>query len=277
MPRCPFAKWLPISGPVGSYVGGPYRIVHHTTEGTSAQGALDAFRKNRSDPHFTVDQTTIYQHIDTSVSARAMRNTAGGVETNRLSAVQIEVVGTAGKAKPRATLENVARLCRWLEATHAISHEWPNGPPKPAINGKDPGGHNRNAQNWVKRGGHYGHCHVPENIHWDPGYTADEVNFLMHYDPDNPAGLQDPSIEALRESLPEEVPLAPEDIAIPDHGDASELGDLEYEDVEPRRFPALATLAAPFGAALAASAVLLGSYLFWKGQNKTGKRKAKRR
>lgn len=45
--------------------------------------------------------------------------------------------------------------------------------------GGDPGGHNRDAANRVSKGGHYGHCHVPENVHWDPAYTAVELAFLM--------------------------------------------------------------------------------------------------
>jgi len=28
-------------------------------------------------------------------------------------------------------------------------------------------------------GGHYGHCHVPNNVHWDPAYTAGEVSAVM--------------------------------------------------------------------------------------------------
>jgi hypothetical protein len=264
MARCPFAKWSPISGPVGSFVGGPFRIVHHTTEGSSAAGAIAAFRAHRSDPHFTVDQTTIYQHIDTGLSARALRNLTGGVETNRLSAIQIEVVGTAGRPKARPTLENVARLCRWLEKTHNIPSDWPSGPPKPAVNGQDPGGHNRSAQNWVSRGGHYGHCHVPENIHWDPAYTAEEAMFVMRFDPDNAGALQDPEIEALRESLPEEVPIEFEDIAIPDHAD---VGEEEGEDQPPRaedrrgRLPSFGSYATPEMAVLIAGLFFAGSFL----------------
>src|SRR5262245_5582635 len=179
MPRCPFAEWMPISGPSGSYTGGPYKIVHHTTEGSSAQGAFAAFRTNRSDPHFTVDSTKIYQHIETDKAARALRNPPGGVETNRDSAIQIEVVGFAQRPKVLATLKNVQRLCNWLEATHGIPKVWPNGLPKPAVNGRDPGGHNRNAANWDQKGGHYGHSQVPENTHWDPGYTATESAFVI--------------------------------------------------------------------------------------------------
>ena len=71
MPTCPFATQKPITGAVGAYTGGPYRIVHHTTEGSTAQGAFDAYKKNKSDPHFTVDHTGIYQHVDTGQAARS--------------------------------------------------------------------------------------------------------------------------------------------------------------------------------------------------------------
>ncbi len=179
MAHCPFATWYPISGSSGAHRGGPYKIVHHTTEGATADGALKTFRIKRADPHFTVDATTIYQHIDTAEGARALRNDAGGVQTNRDSAVQIELVGFAHLAKDPKALANVARLCRWIEQTHGVPRVWPNGLPRPAKNGKDPGGHNRDATTWDTQAGHYGHCHVPENTHWDPGFTADEVTFLM--------------------------------------------------------------------------------------------------
>jgi hypothetical protein len=177
MARCPFATWKPISGGVGAYSGGPFKIVHHTTEGSTASGAIGAYRANKSDPHFTVDSTTIYQHIDTGVAARSLKNPPGGVQTNRDSGVQIEVVGFAGKPKDLTTLKNVERLCRWIEETHRIPKVWPNGFPKTGT--RDPGGHNRNATNWDTKGGHYGHCHVPENDHWDPGYTRTELEIIM--------------------------------------------------------------------------------------------------
>ncbi|MBP0624989.1 peptidoglycan recognition protein family protein [Cupriavidus consociatus] len=180
MAICPFAIWKPISGSVGPYLGGPFKIVHHTTEGSSADGAMQAFAKHRSDPHFTVDGRNIYQHIDTQQSARALRNEVGGVQTNRDSAVQIELVGFAHLPKDRKSLTNLARLCRWIENQHGVPKIWPAGLPKPAKNGKDPGKHIRDPNIWDNNGGHYGHCHVPENTHWDPAYTADEVDFIMH-------------------------------------------------------------------------------------------------
>lgn len=264
MAKCPFATWMPISGAVGTYVGGPFRIVHHTTEGGSASGAFQAFRNNRSDPHFTVDDHAVYQHIDTGLAARALRNLGGGVQTNRLSAIQIEVVGTATRPKPRGTLENVARLCRWLERTHSIPRAWPSGIPKAARNGRDPGGHNRNPTIWATKGGHYGHSQVPENIHWDPGYTEGESTFVLQFDPDNPAALVDPALQELRESFPENVRIETEDIAIPDHSD---VGEPEADDQpepefipkasgEPRRF-----YGSPEMAVLVGGLFFAGTYL----------------
>jgi hypothetical protein len=216
MAACRFAVQKPITGASGSNIGGPFKIVHHTTEGGTVQAAFDAFAAHRSDPHFTVDATTIYQHIDTDLGARALRNAPGGVETNRDRAIQIEVVGFAHRPKTKPTLRNVGRLCRWLEETHSIPRVWPNGLPKPAINDKDPGGHNRDAATWDTKGGHYGHCHVPENTHWDPAYTADEVAFLMRYDPAHGA------LEGIDEfpSIPETDPGLLEAVSqMPDHND----------------------------------------------------------
>jgi hypothetical protein len=183
MARCPFAQWMPLPWTSGRYLSGPFKIVHHTTEGSTAQGAFDTYAKRHDIPHFTVDVTTIYQHVDTSIAVTALAHPAGTVETNRSSAVQLELVGFAGKPKSKASLENVARLCRWIEETHDIPQEWPNGFPDPPKNGHDPGHHNRNETNWRTKGGHYGHCHVPVNDHWDPAYTQEETDFVMSFTP----------------------------------------------------------------------------------------------
>ncbi|MCW1990962.1 UNVERIFIED_ORG: hypothetical protein M2425_002414 [Bradyrhizobium japonicum] len=232
MARCPFAVWMEISGSSGSYTSGPFKIVHHTTEGSSAEGAFGAFRANRSDPHFTVDSSKIYQHIDTGKAARALRNAAGGVQTNRDSAIQIEVVGFAHRQKVMGTLKNVQKLCNWLEAEHGIPKVWPNGLPKPAVNGRDPGGHNRSAANWDNKGGHYGHSQVPENTHWDPGYTAIEAAFVIA-----DAGTEFIGIEAL-EAIPlEEGPdFATEVSTMPDHCGRHSAAPAAA-DAEPRAKP----------------------------------------
>lgn len=184
MARCPFAQWKPLTNEMGCgrHLGGPFKIVHHTTEGNDAEGAMRTFRQGRSDPHFTVDATTIYQHVDTDFGSMALKNAPGGVQTNRDSAVQIELVGFAGKPKDARALALVARLCRWIEAAHGVPRVWPAGAPLPAKNGKDPGGHIRDPFLWDTIGGHYGHSQVPENQHWDPAYSAAEASFLLAAD-----------------------------------------------------------------------------------------------
>jgi hypothetical protein len=179
MANCPFAEQKPISGGCGTYTGGDFKIVHHTTEGSTAAGAFDNFKLKKADPHFTVDALKVYQHIDTNVAARALRHPPGGIQTNRERAVQIEVVGFAGANKNPLTLKNVARLCRWIEATHGVARSWPAGTPKPPHNGGDPGGHNRDAAIWTDKSGHFGHCHVPDNVHWDPAYTPVEADYVL--------------------------------------------------------------------------------------------------
>lgn len=229
MARCPFAQWDPVPDTTtgGSYTSGPFRIVHHTTEGSTYLGARSAYQASNSPPHFTVDAMTIYQHIDTDRAARALRNPSGGVETNRHSAIQIEVVAFAGQPKNAQTLARVAQLCRWIEQTHGVPQVWPNGYPRPARNGQDPGGHNRSVANWSELGGHYGHSQVPENTHWDPAYTREEVESLM-------PGAADltPHPEAMRRGGISERPLAGEEAARSELPHALRLGQRSPDQSE---------------------------------------------
>lgn len=223
MAKCPFAVQKPISGASGAYTGGPFKIVHHTTEGTSAQGAFDAFAAHRSDPHFTVDRASVFQHIDTDVGARALRNAPDGVQTNRDSAVQIEIIGFAGADKDLQTLRNVARLCRWIEGTHAIPRIWPSGFPRPPRNGGDPGGHNHDAASWDSKSGHFGHSQVPENTHWDPAYTKIEVEYLLAAEFDAAGHLINPEHPAVQALGSRPVGLdAPKPQIMMDHADVGE-------------------------------------------------------
>lgn len=179
MARYPLAIWTPLPG-IGAYTEGPFKIVHHTTQGSSAAGAIATYRQTGSYPHFTVEDDVVYQHVDTTRAVTALKHPSGTVETNRSHAIQIELVGFAERPKSDKSLRTMAALCRWLEEAHGIPPTWPNGHPYPPVNGHQPNqAYNRNVANWLSKGGHYGHCHVPHNDHWDPGYTADEVAIVM--------------------------------------------------------------------------------------------------
>lgn len=175
MARYPKAKWDPITGGIGAYSSGPFKVVHHKTQGASLAGARSAYRANRSDPHFTVHALGVNQHIDTSVPARSLRNARGGVETNRESAIQIEAVGFSGESMDDPTLNNLVDLLVWIGHEHAVPWVWPEGRPPTSSQlgyGIDTG--ERHAAIWAGLGGHYGHSQVPENTHWDPAYTDRE-------------------------------------------------------------------------------------------------------
>ena len=173
MAICPFARQVPAEVGGGTYVDAPWKIVHHKTIVIS-ENAHALYSKKRSWPHFTVGPSGIQQHYDTEVSARSLENLGGGVETNRSRAVQIELVAAVGKPALPGSLAHLASLLRWIEETHKVPSVWPSGRPKQPKNDKDPGGHNRDKNNWLTVSGHYGHCHVPENAHWDPFYYDEE-------------------------------------------------------------------------------------------------------
>jgi hypothetical protein len=177
--RYPLAIWSPLPG-IGPYTQGPFKVIHHTTEGSSASGAIATYKQTRNYPHFTVEEDVVYQHVDTNSAVTALEHPSGTIETNRSHAIQIELVGFAGRPKSKTALRTMAALCRWLEREHSIPSVWPNGFPYPPVNGQEPNvPFNRSATNWQTKGGHYGHCHVPNNSHWDPGYTSDEVAQVM--------------------------------------------------------------------------------------------------
>lgn len=177
MARCPFARWVPADRKTGPHTGGPDKVVHHKTVADS-ENARALFGNTGSWPHFTVGNE-IQQHYDTAVYSRALRNSSGGVQTNSDGAIQIELRGRPGETAQPNWLENLARLLAWIEETHHIPHAWPNGRPKKATaDGRDPGGHNRDAHTWDTQGGHYGHSNVPENTHWDPAYTDVEWDYI---------------------------------------------------------------------------------------------------
>jgi hypothetical protein len=60
---------------------------------------------------------------------------------------------------------NFDKILEWLDS-YGIPREWPMGPPQWSGNSRDVGV-------WNNRGGHYGHCNVPNNTHTDPGPMPD--------------------------------------------------------------------------------------------------------
>ncbi len=176
----------------GTMAGGPFKGVLHSTEGKSYASARGAYVKNKSNPHFTVSfekgKFEAWQHVPLDASSRALRNADGGVQTNRDSAIQIEIVGTCnppnrGKAgwlfvpeAPEEYLAGIADLMAWVEAQTGIRPVSPAFSPYPASYGASPA--RMTGPTWDDFNGWCGHQHVPENTHGDPGDI--DIARLLH-------------------------------------------------------------------------------------------------
>jgi hypothetical protein len=138
-----------------------------------------------------------HQHFDIDRSSRALRNLAGGVQTNTLNVVQTEFDGTCDYTKrnnwgsriagkdyiywgdpPDWALRDAADYLRWLNANHGVPLSGPSmwltyGPDSrrpgitPASYGASPA--RMTFAQWNAFKGICGHQHVPENDHGDPG------------------------------------------------------------------------------------------------------------
>ena len=180
----------------GSMVGGPSRIVLHTTETLGVPRYGDITGLN-SAPHFTVHTDgSVYQHHDIDRAARALRNVAGGVQTNRqgVHCVQIEIVAYAknGSNLPGPQLSALRSLIAWIRAQTGIPATWRTisrgshcyGASSPC---------RMSPREWVDFEGICGHQEVSENSHWDPGVF--DIGAIVE---DDMAQFSDEEAETLR-------------------------------------------------------------------------------
>lgn len=167
----------------GSYTGGPSKGVLHTTE----TNVFPGYEGGQTCPHLTVradassQKLEVRQHVPLDRAARALRNAAGGVQTNRDSAVQIELVGTCNPAwaersgyvfwpkAPGWALDELRALMRRLEDACGIRpvtvSPWLAYPSSYGTKS----GQRLSLSQWDNYSGWVGHQHVPENDHGDPG------------------------------------------------------------------------------------------------------------
>ncbi|WP_435613287.1 peptidoglycan-binding protein [Streptomyces sp. bgisy159] len=151
----------------------PPRVVWHTTESGGGDAAFSAvgsyLSRVSSEPHILYDPTTdrLGQYGPLSESARALKND-GSTRTNRTGRVciQIEVLAHAGKPftaywKPGPNFRALMRAIR----SWGVPDVWPAG----SLASSYSDNASRSRTTWATQGGHYGHCHVPGNDHWDPG------------------------------------------------------------------------------------------------------------
>lgn len=182
-------------------------LLLHTTE--TSDGTIDALARNMpaagSEPHSLYEPTTDREIVlhQPGESAKALRNLAGGVETNRrerdgapgTDVYQIEIIHRAGTDRPDWWYDNLRRYLRNKAAELGVPWQFPY--PRFAADygvGKvsyDNGGTRLSNAQWYEAGltGVIGHCHVPENDHWDPTFDMARImNALEHASASPPSG-----------------------------------------------------------------------------------------
>lgn len=160
-------EWMPgvrvLSGKDGgSMVGGPRKVVWHTTENdpakTRAVDVASYLQRTGNTVHLVWHPLTgeMVQMIPANLAGRGLENLAGGVQTNRggTYVIQIEVVGRASQPFTDGPCVGLDAIQSWLTSL-GVPAVWSGTP-------------DRSRVNWAK-GGHFGHSDVPENAHWDPG------------------------------------------------------------------------------------------------------------
>jgi hypothetical protein len=92
------------------------------------------------------------------------------VETNRRSAIQIEIAWKAAEIDqlPEAMVERLWDWMRWVETQTGVQRSV-----YPKFYGQEASGLHSVSRmtndEWNAFDGWCGHQHVPENVHWDPG------------------------------------------------------------------------------------------------------------
>lgn len=172
---CPGAVQVPQPGGGGLDTSLPPRNIWHITwdalkpDGTQPEFSAVAGYLQRVGycPHIMWNPFTGYmeQYYPASQSARALAAWNGDGE----ACIQVEVFFTPGCVVNGVKYNTVAdtplkgwdTLLEWMDGL-GIPREWPLGSPQWQ-------GNSRDVATWNANGGHYGHCHVPDNTHTDPG------------------------------------------------------------------------------------------------------------
>jgi hypothetical protein len=161
-----------IGGAMDHPESGPRFTWHVTVSPTGYFTSMASYLINAGfEPQVLYDPKTdrLGQFGPLTQSARALQND-GTRRTNREGLVNIQVEVVAMPSPPwtdgfdPATKPNFRKLLAAGRA-HGIPDVWPAGPP--VARSSDPMPRRRDI--WQSKAGHYGHCHVPGNSHWDPG------------------------------------------------------------------------------------------------------------
>jgi hypothetical protein len=175
----PPARWRGDGVSSGEYTSGPFKVVLHTTETRTVPG----YGLGKSAPHLTYDpKTRIWvQHTKLKLSARSLVNDPGGPQTNRDSALQVEIICYSAKAIGDAVgglwvgdltednLADIRAFLVWTSENFGVKMRWP-GKQAFTYGEANARGFRMTPAEWDAYDGVCGHQHIPEgNVHWDPG------------------------------------------------------------------------------------------------------------
>ncbi len=162
----------------GSYVEGRWKLLIHTTESYNFYPG-STYYGTHSWPHFTIERDgTTWQHIDMDIAARALKNLAGGVETNRSRVIQIENCAKSGDAKVLTDAQVVAnrRIAEVLHQQRGMElYSLPAGVIGGSASVNAP--QRMSYAQWRAYSGICAHRHAPENEHWDSG--AQDLSLIV--------------------------------------------------------------------------------------------------
>jgi hypothetical protein len=173
------AEQLTPSGAPGTMSGvGPPRAICHVT--VSRPGSFDAMHRVLTDkmaePHLLYDWATdrLGQYFPLDRSARALKRGARDVSCNKVGTVCIQIEFCSmpdGFTRYWTPGPNFRALMRAIAS-------WGITPQFVARANTSAGDNVRQTwETYLATGGWWGHCHVPENDHWDPG-PIDQAAFF---------------------------------------------------------------------------------------------------
>lgn len=170
------AEWAPHARKVsGTYTGGPVKALLHAT--MTPSHILPGYKNQSIAPQLTITYNTVrkvargWQHYYWTNFGKALRNTPGGVETNRDSVLQVELSGYLGANNYKIPTGEFDILTApdtyWEQVAEIVGHAWVSWRIPNVIPADWTQSGRMTLSQWDNFSGLCAHVHAPENVNWD--------------------------------------------------------------------------------------------------------------